>query len=436
MNYDEALSWIHGLYRFGSNLGLERINKLMAMLGNPQDKFRSVHIAGTNGKGSTAAFLAEILQAEGLRVGLYTSPYIEAFTNRMAVNGHDIAPGDLVRIVKKVKPLVEELTKSDSQPTEFEVVTALAFTYFAESKPDFVVVEVGLGGRLDATNVVRPEVTTITNIALEHTQVLGDSIAAIAREKAGIIKPGVPLVTAAEKEEALAVFRETAQKNNARMWQVGKEFTYRIRDVGLDGLSFDYQSPWRKLDDLRISMLGRHQARNATLALAVRELMPLPFNEQAARDGLLRMFWPGRLEVFSQRPLVLVDGAHNVDGVMALRTALHDLLGGRRLRMVLGILGDKAIEEMLELIIPLADAGIIVTAPQSLRASDPWAVAEKVRKYARTASVAVVPAVEDAVRRAVAGTAPDEALCVFGSLYTVSEARPVLKELAASGDLS
>ena len=198
---------------------------------------------------------------------------------------------------------MEELTKSDSQPTEFEVVTALAFTYFAESKPDFVVVEVGLGGRLDATNVVRPEVTAITNIALEHTQVLGDSIAAIAREKAGIIKPGVPLVTAAEKEEALAVFRETAQ-NNARMWQVGKEFTYRIRDVGLDGLSFDYQSPWRKLDALRTSMLGRHQVRNAALALAVRELMPLPFNEQAARDGLLRMFWPGRLEVFSHRFVV------------------------------------------------------------------------------------------------------------------------------------
>ncbi|HHX75129.1 MAG TPA: bifunctional folylpolyglutamate synthase/dihydrofolate synthase, partial [Firmicutes bacterium] len=337
MNYQEALDWIHSLYRFGSNLGLERVTRLMKLLGNPQQQFRSVHIAGTNGKGSTAAFLAAMLQAEGLKVGLYTSPYIEAFTNRMAINGIDIDKDHLVAIVQKVKAAVEEMAAGEAgQPTEFEVVTALAFTYFAMAQPDWVVVEVGLGGRLDATNVITPDVTVITNIGLEHTQVLGETIAAIAGEKAGIIKPHIPVVTAAADEEALAVLRQVAADRGCPLYQVDRDFTYQVRSVSLEGTVFSYSSPWRRLSDVQVGLLGRHQARNATLALAARELLPLPFREQAARVGLAHTRWPGRLELFSRRPLVMVDGAHNTDGVLALRTALQELLAGRRLRLVTG----------------------------------------------------------------------------------------------------
>ncbi len=430
MKYEDALNWIHGLYRFGSNLGLTRMTKLMELLGNPQHKFRSVHVAGTNGKGSTSAFLAQILQAEGLSVGLYTSPYIEAFTNRMALNGQDIAEDELVELVRQVKWAVEELAASEiGQPTEFEVVTALAFTYYAQHQPDWVVVEVGLGGRLDATNVITPAVSVITNIALDHTDVLGGTIAAIAREKAGIIKPGIPVVTGTEKEEALAVFREAVAERQSRLYALGHEFTEEVTASSLAGLTFNYQSPWHRLSDLQVKLLGRHQARNAAVAIAARELMPIPFNEAAVREGLSKTTWPGRLEVFSQQPLVIVDGAHNPDGVLALRAALLELLGDRKLRLVVGILGDKAVEEIIGVIVPLAKAGVIVTTPNNPRAADPYVVAELAKKFAGDAPVEVLPKIQDAVQRAVALTQPDEALCVSGSLYTISEAREVLKEI-------
>ncbi|HZK23832.1 MAG TPA: folylpolyglutamate synthase/dihydrofolate synthase family protein, partial [Oscillospiraceae bacterium] len=430
MKYEEALNWIHGLYRFGSNLGLERVTKLMELLDNPQDKFRSVHVAGTNGKGSTAAFLAQILQAEGLSVGLYTSPYIEAFTNRMALNGHDIGEAELVELVKQVKWAVDELAASAiGQPTEFEVVTALAFTYFAQNAPDWVVVEVGLGGRLDATNVITPTVSVITNIALDHTDVLGGTIAAIAGEKAGIIKPGVPVVTGAQKDEALAVFQQVAAERQSPLYAIDHDFTEEVTASSLAGLTFSYQSPWHQLSDLQVQLLGRHQARNASVAIAARELLPLPFSEEAVREGLRKTMWPGRLEVFSQQPLVMVDGAHNPDGVLALRSALLELLGDRKLRLVIGILGDKAVEEIVGVIAPLAQAGIIVTTPNNPRAADPYVVAELVRKFAGNTPVEVVPEIQAAVQQAVAITQPNEALCVSGSLYTISEAREVLKNI-------
>ncbi|MCR3922309.1 MAG: bifunctional folylpolyglutamate synthase/dihydrofolate synthase [Firmicutes bacterium] len=433
MKYEDALQWIHGLHRFGSNLGLERVTKLMDLLGNPQNKFRSVHVAGTNGKGSTAAFLAEILEAEGFRVGLYTSPYLEAFTNRMAINGEDISQEHLVQLVEQVKAAVDQLATSElGHPTEFEVVTALAFTYFAQSAPDWVVVEVGLGGRLDATNVITPVVSVITNIALEHTQYLGDTIADIAGEKAGIIKHGVPVVTAAQKEDALHIFRKIAKERNAAFYAVDHEFTQEVTSSSLDGLTFNYRSPWQQLDDLHIQLLGRHQARNAALAVAARELMPIPSSPDVIRVGLAQTRWPGRLELFSRQPLVLVDGAHNTDGVLALRAALQELVGERKLRLVIGILGDKAVEEIVGVIVPLATAGVIVTTPDNPRAADPYLVAELARKFAGNVTVEVVASIHAAIEQAVNATRQDEALCVSGSLYTISEAREVLKRIYAT----
>ena len=428
MNYQEALDWIHGLHRFGWNPGLSRVVCLLERLGNPQQKLRCIHIAGTNGKGSTAAFLASILEAQGFRVGLYTSPYMEAFTNRMGVNGEDIDRDTLVRLVEEVKPHVDAIAATNlGQPTEFEVVTALAFLYFAAADPDWVVVEVGLGGRLDATNVITPVVSAITNIGLEHTQVLGDTIEAIAFEKGGIIKPDVPVVTAAEKVAAVDVFRHLAAERGAALYEIDKDITYQITSVSLDGVSFDYQSPWRTLSALTSSLLGQHQARNAALAVAVRELLPAEFDESAVRQGLTNTVWPGRLEVFSKSPLVLVDGAHNTDGIIALRQALGDILGHRKLRLVLGILGDKAVDEILSLIVPLATAGLIVTKPVNPRAADPNQVATLAVPYANGVTIIVKENIAEAVSAALTCLGEDEAVCVSGSLYTISEAREVLK---------
>ncbi|MDW7652313.1 MAG: folylpolyglutamate synthase/dihydrofolate synthase family protein [Bacillota bacterium] len=430
MNYEEALNWIHGLYRFGSNPGLERISELLSRLGNPQNQLRCVHIAGTNGKGSTAAFLASILEAEGNRVGLYTSPYLEAFTNRMAVNGYDIDAAELVRLVEQVRPHVEAIADTPAgPPTEFEVVTALAFTYFAAAKPDWVVVEVGLGGRLDATNVIVPAVSAITNIGLEHTQVLGDTIEAIAGEKAGIIKPEIPVVTAAQKIEALTVFRRISAERKATLYELDRDIVVDVISSSLTGVVFNYKSPWHNLQNLHIALPGRHQARNAALALAARELLPGKLNESAMRRGLAATRWPGRLEIFSHKPLVLVDAAHNADGILALRDALAEGLGGRKLHLVLGILGDKAVDEILALIAPLATAGLIVTRPDNPRAADPYQVAELARHYLHGAPVVVEEDISRAVTRALSETKEGEALCVSGSFYTISEARDVLLQI-------
>lgn len=427
MDYQEALAWIHSLYRFGSRPGLERIAALLERLGDPHKTLRCVHIAGTNGKGSTAAFLASLLAAHGLRVGLYTSPYLESFTNRMAVDGRDVAEDELVRLMEKVRPHVEEIAASDlGQPTEFEVITAMAFTYFAAQLPDWVVVEVGLGGRLDATNVIAPEVAVVTNIGLEHTQVLGDTVEQIAFEKAGIIKRHVPTVTATDRPGALEVLKNIAGEREAPLLVVGQDILVDCASATLHGQFFTYQSPWRKLEALKIALLGRHQVVNAACALAALEcLQAIPFAEAAVRSGFAAARWPGRLEILSREPLVLVDGAHNADGVRALRRALAELLGGRKLHLVLGILADKAVEEMLSLLAPLATASLIVTRPHNERAADPDAVAELARAFTHT-SVQVAQTVPAAVEMGLAATGPGEALCVSGSLYTVSEARAFL----------
>lgn len=429
MHYQKALAWIHSLYRFGSKPGLERIEALLNELGNPQKELNCIHITGTNGKGSTAAMLAAMLKEQGLRVGLYTSPYLEAFTNRMAVDGSDIAEDDLARLVSRVKPLVEKVSQSHwGQPTEFEVVTALAFLYFAEKKPDYVVVEVGLGGRLDATNVIRPAVSVITNVGLEHTQVLGDTIAAIAGEKAGIIKEGVPVITAARKEEALAVIEEAARVRHAPLYRLDRDFFVTPREASLFGQTFDYKSDSRALLDLEIPLAGRHQLHNAAVALAALERLPLPFDEQAVRRGLRKTAWPGRLEVFSADPLILVDGAHNPDGILALRQALAELAGDKPLVLILGILADKAVEEILSLIVPLATKKLILTRPQNPRAADPAQVAGLAKKYTGV-PVCVIDDIFAATAAGVKEAGKGEALCISGSLYTISEARAALKSI-------
>ncbi|MGI6097307.1 MAG: bifunctional folylpolyglutamate synthase/dihydrofolate synthase [Dethiobacteria bacterium] len=428
MRYSEALQWIHSIKRFGSKPGLSRISALLERLGNPHHRLRFIHIGGTNGKGSTAAFAASILEACGYRVGLYTSPYLEQFTNRIAVNGSDINFWHLVRLVERIKPLVEEIAATDlGQPTEFEVVTALALTYFAEMKPDFVVLEVGLGGRLDATNVVSPLLSVITTISLDHTQVLGDTLAKIAYEKAGIIKQGAPVITAVSSREALAILEQHSRESKVPLYRLSTDFFCSARSSSLKGQLFDYRGLFCSYKELFIPLLGEHQFANAALAVAVSELLReqgFKIPESSLRTGLKNTRWPGRLEIIKESPLVVIDGAHNIEAIKQLEHSVRNLFSYERLHLVLGILGDKAVEEILSIIVPLADR-LIVTAPVNPRAAAPEEVKQLSLPFARGA-VIVKQEIADACAYALKTACPADMVLVTGSLYTISEARKAL----------
>jgi len=437
--YRSVLEWIHGLGRFGSKPGLERIEALLGLMGNPHHRVRFVHVGGTNGKGSTAVMLASILRSAGYRVGLYTSPYLLSFTNRMAVNGSDIEQQDLVELVDRVRPLVEEISRDQSlgEMTEFEVVTALALDYFASAEVDLVVLEVGLGGRLDATNVVTPLISIITNISLEHTAVLGSTIEAIAAEKAGIIKAEKPLLTAAEDQRALKVFRTRCRELKAPMYRVyppprrtnnkgHKRPVAVLKKIITEGQIFSYHGFSIELDDLFIPLRGRYQLNNASTALATLELLEkenYPAGETAVRSGLSETVWPGRLELLQKDPLVIMDGAHNPAAMEKLAEAVPQYFHYRRLILVIGILADKDIAAMLEHILPLA-AVVIFTRPLLPRAADPRDVAGFATSHFKLQKDYItIQSHGEALDRALELAGPQDAVLVTGSLYTVSDIR-------------
>lgn len=444
VSYRQALDWLHGLGRFGIKPGLERVAALLERLGNPQESLNFVHIAGTNGKGSTAAMTAAALEAGGYRVGLYTSPYLESFTNRISVNGLDIQPQELAGLAGELRLLVEEIAADPSlgQPTEFEVITALALTFFARRRPDLVVLETGLGGRLDATNVVLPLVTIITNISLDHTEILGDTIEAIAREKAGIIKAGVPLVTASADPRALELFAGFCRQRQAPAYRVlGPDeagtgaagqlqgpwqgcSSFGGRTAAPDGQRFSYRGLKRQLDGLFIPLRGAYQPANAAAALTALELLAergFPVDEGALRRALAGVRWPGRLELLRRRPLLVIDGAHNPDSMAQLAGSLGEYFDYRRLILVLGVMSDKDRRAMLEPLLPLASL-VVLTAPALERAARPEQLAATVSEL-YSGPLLLEPSVPRAVEAALSRCSPEDMVLVTGSLYTVSEAR-------------
>lgn len=431
MDYQSALAYISSFGRFGSRPGLERMQWVLERMGNPEARQRFIHIGGTNGKGSTTALVHNVLQAAGYSVGMYTSPYLEAFTNRIGAGGRDIDTEALVSLVERLQPHLDAVNQSSLGPiTQFEVTTLLALAYYQELALDFVVWEVGLGGRLDATNVVTPVVSVITNIGRDHTEVLGETLAQIAAEKAGIIKPGIPVVTAVTDKEALDVIQEKANNLRAPLFRLGHEFTYaRSHHFTLEEQSFNYRDQQLELADLRIQLMGAHQCQNAATALAVISQLRqqgYKIDEVACRQGLAATRWPGRLEVLSKQPLVLVDGAHNPHGTLALRQALQEYFPGKRISMVLGILQDKERTEMLGHLLPHASR-VIFAAPSYARATDPELLLQDAAVHqvpAQTAS-----SVAQAIDQALAELVDEEILLVAGSLYTVSEAREHLKQV-------
>ncbi|GFN22609.1 bifunctional folylpolyglutamate synthase/dihydrofolate synthase [Thermanaeromonas sp. C210] len=426
MDYPQALAYLRDLTKFGVNLGLGRMEELLERLGNPHRRLRFFHIGGTNGKGSVAAMVAAILQAAGYRVGLFTSPHLHSYTERIRLNGQEIRREHVAEILTRMRPLLDGMVKEGHEhPTEFEVSTALAFHYFNEVGADYVVLEVGLGGSFDSTNVIPSSlVSVITNVGLDHMDYLGHTLVEIAGEKAGIIKDRAVVVTGADKPEALEVIETRCRRKGAILYRLGKEFTYNPTEVSCRGGRMDWKGLGRTYPGLRVALLGRHQLSNAALAVAVMEAARRHHNldvlEEHIREGLDRAFWPGRLEIVNRRPLVVLDGAHNYDGALALKRSLEELFPHRRLILVLGMLADKEREKVVAALVPLAQA-VIITRPNNPRAGDWKVLGLHARRF--TPHVHIIRHISQAMETALGLAGPEDLICATGSLYMVAEAR-------------
>lgn len=398
MTYPEAIQFLYGLRLFGAKLGLENTLRLTALTGNPQDKLRFIHVAGTNGKGSTCAMLEGIYREEGLRVGLFTSPHLVSFRERIQVNRELIPEADVVRLVGELQlPLAT--FEVVNHPTFFEVVTVMALRYFAEQKCDLVIWETGLGGRLDATNIVTPLASVITNIGLDHQQWLGDTVAQIAAEKAGIIKPGVPVITATDSPEALAVIETTAKRLGSNLVRVPAAETV-------------------------VAGHGDYQQLNAALALAVVETLraQIAVSDEQIRTGLVQAHWPGRLQIIPQPGgrTLLLDGAHNLSGAEALVAALRNRFPDTRPTFILGVLGDKEWQPMGRLIASVA-ARVLTVPVASERTATAAELAEVCGQELPLATTAC-----GSLPEAMEKSAGDPFVVITGSLYLVGEALELL----------
>ncbi len=414
MTYDQAIQFLYGLQLFGAKFGLESTRKLAALAGNPQEPLRFIHVAGTNGKGSTCAMLESIYRASGLRVGLFTSPHLVRFGERIQVNRRLIPEAEVVRLVEGMQPLLAEFPR-EQHPTFFEVVLVMALQYFAAQKCDLVILETGLGGRLDATNIVTPLASVITPVQFDHERWLGQTLTAIAGEKAGIIKPGVPVVTSPQEPEALAVIRAKALATRSPLIEVTGKDTQAT-----------------PLRDLRLPLPGPHQKLNAAVAVAtVRTLAPqLPVTGQALRAGLEHVSWPGRLQLI-QRPngqRVLLDGAHNPGGAVTLRGALAESFAEQSPALILGVRGDKEWERISEILAPVTHR-LACVALGSEHTLPPARLAEACRRVNPAATVETHPT----VAAALAGLSDEPFVVVAGSLYLIGEAMEALGLEASPG---
>jgi dihydrofolate synthase/folylpolyglutamate synthase len=426
--YEEALAWIHGLMTFGIKPGLKRMEWMLERLDHPERRLNFIHVAGTNGKGSTSSFLATVLQKAGYDVGLYTSPYLEKFTNRIRMNGADIPESDLVELVQTLLPLVDELSLTEmGSPTEFEVVTTLAILYYGrKAYPDYVVWETGLGGRLDSTNVVHPVMTVITNVGLDHLQYLGDTLEQIAFEKAGIIKSGVPVVTATDDEKAAEVILRTAKEKRATFYKLGEGFRIENVRLGQDRTLFDFHGLFRDFKDLAITLKGEHQVRNAAVALMALEVlgqyMALIIDENDLREALKETVWPGRFEMISEQPEIIIDGAHNPQGTLALSKTLRHYYGDRTVHLVAGVLEDKPMDGFLEPLLPLVKS-ITVTKPDFRRAAPVERLADRAKSLSPNTELHVEDDWKKAIEEAVNRLQNNDVLLVTGTLYLISDVR-------------
>ncbi len=420
--YLETLNRIYNLRGGIIDLRLERMERALALFDHPEKTFPSFHIAGTNGKGSTAAMLHRILCCAGYRTALYTSPHLVSFTERMRIGDEEIAPDEVVALADEIWRRAEA---ANIFLTFFEIVTVMALVYFARRRVDVAVVEVGLGGRFDATNLVRPIVSVITTISKDHEAFLGFDIASIAREKAGIIKKGVPVVCGALPPEAMEVIDEIAHASQAPCYRLGQNFTLKLKTNG----AFDYKGAKWNLPDLSVALHGAHQIRNAGVAAAALEAVDdrFPTSEVAIRSGFQNVSWPGRMEVILTHPTVIIDGAHNREGIDALIDELRERQGGRRIRMLFAVMEDKDWRFMLDTLAGIVDEFVFTRVSQLERSADPVHLQQQVSGKLQSQ---VFPDPRLAVEYLVQSAAPNELIVITGSLYLLGEVRPLLATMA------
>jgi dihydrofolate synthase/folylpolyglutamate synthase len=415
MIYNQAIEWINSFEKFGIKLSLDRISYISKKLKNPHKDYPIIHVAGTNGKGSVCRFMQSILSAEGYKTGLYTSPHLQTFSERITINDKQITKKEIVDLVTKLKPIVQ---KMKDPPTYFEIVTAMAFLYFSDEKVDYAIIEVGLGGRFDATNIVSPILTIITNVSLDHQDRLGKTIKKIAFEKAGIIKEKVPIITAAEKR-ALEVIKDISDKKDTQLLVIDKTNYRRISG------SFDWQEYKIKGQLKQYSVIthlpGIFQGMN--IALAINAIEQLQMNgvfisEKSINIGIENTKNPGRMEIVSTEPIILLDGAHNITGIKALEQTIKKDFVYDKLILIIGILADKNIKKMLKEIIPIADE-IIVTQSKNKRAMD----AEKLNDLIKNKKSIFKKEISEAIKYSKEIAKKNDLICITGSLFTVGEAK-------------
>lgn len=423
MIYDETLNYLYGLERFGIRLGLENISAVLHRLDNPHHQFNSIHITGTNGKGSTAVMIASILQSAGYKTGLYTSPHLQDFRERIMVNNIMIPEKDVIKLTGLIK-----VEMSESSPlTFFEFITIMAFLYFSKEKVDFAVVEVGMGGRLDATNVVNPIVSIITEVDIEHTDHLGKNIKSITREKGGIIKNNGVVILASLKRDVIETIESICNERHAKFYRIDRHFSGEIIYGDIKYQRFKFKNADYFLDKLEIPLLGRHQIVNASTAVETALILKkrgFKIGEGAIRKGLKGVKLKGRLEILRNNPFIVVDVAHNPSAAKILAGELKKI-NYNKLILILGILKDKDSGGIISFLAPIANH-IIIVKPRTPRSSNPQNLKMKAMKYIKM--VEIIEDISDAISRAINTADKKDLICITGSFFTVGEALEKLND--------
>lgn len=429
LSIEEAITWIHSRLPFGSRPGLERVEALLDLVDHPERKIEMIHVAGTNGKGSTVSYLRNMLEMVGLRVGTYTSPYIELFNERIAINGEFISDHDLIAFVEKYQPLVQILDADEKTNgiTEFELLTALAFDYFLEKEVDVAIIEVGLGGLLDSTNVITPILSAITTIGLDHTDILGATIEEIAYQKAGIIKPSVPLVTGNILPQAQQVIEAVAQKNQAKVYHFNEDYRVEYQHVDPNwGEIFDFYNAQGKIKNLRTPLLGAHQVENAGLAIELFfqycQFKGITVQQQWIKEGLNQTTWPARMEKISTEPLVVLDGAHNEHAMKRLVENVQREFSNRKIFILFSALETKDISGMLAALAQIPRSQILVTTfdnPKAIHLTNDY-------QTICPSKISIVSSWQFGLADLLEKMNEDDLLLITGSLYFVSEVRQFL----------
>lgn len=431
MNYEEAMNYINSVGRFGSNYGLKRTYRLLELLGEPQKKLKLVHIAGTNGKGSTTSMITAILMGMGYKVGMYTSPYLEEFEERIQINGKNIPKNKLTELINIVKEAVDKVIKEGYEhPTEFEILTTVMYLYYYNEKVDYAIIEVGLGGELDSTNVITPIVSVITSISFDHMNILGNCLYEIAMQKAGIIKEEIPVVVYPQTNEAMRAIVEKAKITKSTVYEIdGNSGTF----IEVKHEEKFYQKvkiyTGKELYNINLPLMGEHQILNLSVALTTIEILcereGLIFNKELIENSIESVKWKGRLEVLNKEPLIVMDGAHNIEGIKMLKNNVKKYFKYNNVFLLLGILADKQVEEMIKEITPMTYKVYALT-PHSDRAELNTELKDHILKYNK--NTIALDSYEDAMKTVLSEATSEDLILISGSLYMIGDMRKIITQ--------